>query len=108
MKGDEIFEEEGKEISDENDKEEKIDDLSISHKTEESDIEENIKKSNEEQKQIEKDIIHQDMLDEKQHLIDIFDDLKDNIQQNEEENLEEIHMDILKTQEKKNKKIKKI
>ena len=107
MKGDEIFEEEGKEISDENDKEEKIDDLSISHKTEESDIEENIKKSNEEQKQIEKDIIHQDMLDEKQHLIDIFDDLKDNIQQNEEESLEEIYMDILKTQEKKNKKIKK-
>ena len=107
MIGDEIIEEEEKEISDENDKEEKIDDLSISHKTEESDIEENIKKSNEEQKQIEKDIIHQDMLDEKQHLIDIFDDLKDNIQQNEEESLEEIYMDILKTQEKKNKKIKK-
>lgn len=47
------------------------------------------------------------MFDEKQHLIDVFENLKDNIKQNKEESLEEIYMDILKTQEKKNKKIKK-
>jgi len=108
MKEVEIIEEEGKKISDENDKEEnKIDDLFISPLEEELDNEENIEKSNEEQKQIENDSIKQNMLDEKQHLIDIFDDLKDNIYQNEEESLEEIYMNILKAQEKKNKKIKK-
>ena len=88
MKEVEIIEEEGKKISVENDKEEnKIDDLFISPLEEELDNEENIEKSNEEQKQIEMDSIKQDMLDKKQHLIDIFDDLKDNIKQNEEENL---------------------
>ena len=90
MKEVEIIEEEGKKISDENDKEEnKIDDLFISPLEEELDNEENIEKSNEEQKQIENDSIKQNMLDEKQHLTDIFDDLKDNIYQNEEESLEE-------------------
>ena len=84
MKKDEIFEEEEeKELSDENDIEEnKNDDLSISGKIEEFEIEEDIKKSNERQRQIEKDSFKQDMLDEKQHLIEIFDDLKDNIKQN--------------------------
>ena len=65
------------------------------------------KKSNKGEKQFEKDSLKQDMFDEKQHLIDVFENLKDNIKQNKEESLEEIYMDILKTQEKKNKKIKK-
>ena len=53
MKEVEIIEEEGKKISDENDKEEnKIDDLFISPKEEELDNEENIEKSNEEKNKL--------------------------------------------------------
>ena len=65
------------------------------------------KKLLEQIEQHKKDLERQEISDEKQHLIDIFEDLKDNIEDKSEESLVEIYKDILEAQETKNKTVKK-